>query len=543
MMCVANILLMQIHSPAIFNMVFKNNILDKFFITLLSSPPPITDLQAHYLREIMGNFIKLKKIAILNYLTEPIPGQSKSRASLLFDHFYCENVAYLIDELITLEENEAKIHFEKTGVRDLGSPAVPRQGGSPGPNRGRGGPGSPGPNRGAAPGSPRGGPPRGGPPRGGAPGSPRGGPPRGGPPRGRGGPPRGGAGGSPSDATVDPVHGGRGRGGAPPRGRGRGGPPRRGGAPGSGPSRLPPGPPKWTKTLDFVNILFNQFSGGSEAGSDQMVSVRSQSRIINAAYLFRGLVCRGWDKVNINKILNREEELVKIIFQSPWKGIEAIEAKVGVLNALLMYISKEWASNSELIRRTADNLIKNQLCKGIIRNALSSPPADSLVKPLSVMKNLKTKQTVGAMRIRIIHFFNYFVTNKTFPVFAKDVVQSGIIKEIIQLFFDHPHNFFLHQIILTLVLNLLKTKNEAVLTHIFADCNLLQLIMDNFQPISKSRTKDASSYVSFTPHLVVMSVSIMDNGYLDLPFLANVPTIPKWRSFTPEIQKIQTIYL
>ena len=496
MKCVSSQLLKQINTPDAVSKIFRHNILDKLYMGLLSSPAPINDLSAYYMREIISNLSKLQKEQFLRYLTAKPPSQQKSRASFMFDHFYSENITFLFDECLTLEEEYVKQQNEKGGPNVRGAP--------PGIRGGRGGPG-------------RGGPPlRGtGPPRG-----------RGGPPRGRGGPPRGRGGPSPGRGSPRGAPGAR---GGPPRGRGSPGP--RGNSPASG--RPADAVYRFSKTFNLEQELRNQFFGGNESGNDDMIPARSQLRSINTAHIYQGLLFRGWDFPTISGILKNLGEMVDKVVEGEWLGIEVIENRVKVLVAILKYINKQWNPSTprgKLVKDAADVLIKDRLCNGSIKRALNTPPKQSI---LPALKFLKADTTCGALRTQLITFLSFNMLIRFLDSYAKDIINSGVINTSLDLFFKYPHNFFLHEVVSkNLISNVLKCRNDDIFVHLFTDCKLLERIMDNFQPVTKPRTKDPNSYVSYNGHLVMIANMIDNSNHLKRAGLeSKLSCISKWNSF------------
>ena len=101
------------------------------------------------------------------------------------------------------------------------------------------------------------------------------------------------------------------------------------------------------------------------------------------------------------------------------------------------------------------------------------------------------------------------------------------------MFFAYPHHFFLHEVVSkNLVMNILKCRNDSIFVHLFTDCKLLERIMDNFQPITKTRSEDPLSYVSYNGHLVTLSNAIVNANYLKRAGLeSKLSCISRWNTF------------
>ena len=344
---IASQLIFDVNTKQIHDLVFKNDLLDHLYSELLTQKAPLVELRAHYLREIFNHYAKYQKVPLLKYLSEKF--NNVPRAKLMLDHFYNENVGYLFDEMLTLEEETAK-EMQAKQAESGGTPGRGAPRGSPqGPPRGgpaRGGPGAGGPGRGGPPqGSPRGGPPRG---RGDGPGAPRGG--RGDGP-GRGGPPRG-----------------------------------RGGAQGGGPAPAPSSP-RWSRSFDFLNELLAQLEGSVPASSPQtkyQELIFKEGRVTMSAHVILGLLFRGWDSATLKDIFTQVDRFVDGCFQ-PWVNGEAFESRLKVIKAIIMATDRQWLWDESLpkaqhLRRTTDSILKH-FTTGTFRQNLNNPVAASITYP------------------------------------------------------------------------------------------------------------------------------------------------------------------
>lgn len=351
MQYIASQLFVTTNSRQVHDLVFRHNLLDVIYIDLLQQPAPLPEMRAHYMRELLLNFSKYQKERVLAYLASPGPN-SQPKAMLMVKHFYNDNVAYLFDEMLALDEKNNRALKEKAAAA-----------GGPGPAPGRGGRGAP-----------RG---RGGPPRGGR-GAPRGG-------RG-GGPPRGGRGG---------------RGGAA-RGRGRGG----GGGPPRGEVDLEAA--RWSRKFDLADLLLEQLSGAANAECDAhtMGGVWREQRVQHVAHVIQGLFYRGVDSPTLKKLFSKVEQLVTIAL-GPWHGADAFEGRMKALTSLTTCISTQWVwdeakPKAKALRRTSDAIFK-EVCGGRLQKALQSPPADSRFYTTAVRSPLSCSLFLSLIALFLFH--------------------------------------------------------------------------------------------------------------------------------------------
>merc|ERR1712130_1093316 len=209
--------------------------------------------------------------------------------------------------------------------------------------------------------------------------------------------------------------------------------------------------------------------------------------------------------------------------------------QVKVLVALLKFMNKHWNPSTprgETIAEAADTLIRDRLCKGSFRKALDAHPGSTLPK-LKILSNGQNC-TLGGLRLQILYFASFIPLVRFLDRYEQVYIESGIIKRALDLFFEYSHHFFLHETVArSLLTNVIKCKSDTLVSHVFVDCKLLERIMDNFQPFSKSRTKEPTSYVSYSGHLLYLANLIRDSKVLTqrAGLSSKLSCISRWDTF------------
>ncbi|PSR86592.1 Serine/threonine-protein phosphatase 6 regulatory subunit like [Actinidia chinensis var. chinensis] len=93
---------------------------------------------------------------------------------------------------------------------------------------------------------------------------------------------------------------------------------------------------------------------------------------------------------------------------------------------------------------------------------------------------------LGKHRLKIVEFI--VVLLKTGNEAAeKELISSGTIQRVLDLFFEYPFNNALHHHVESIVLSCLENKNNTIVDHIFRECNLIgKLLQTDKHPILSS---------------------------------------------------------
>ncbi|KAL3530565.1 hypothetical protein ACH5RR_009887, partial [Cinchona calisaya] len=86
------------------------------------------------------------------------------------------------------------------------------------------------------------------------------------------------------------------------------------------------------------------------------------------------------------------------------------------------------------------------------------------------------KPPLGKHRLKIVEFIAVLLKTGN-EVAEKELVSSGTIKRIFDLFFDYPYNNALHHHVESIIYSCLDSKNNTVIDHLFQECNLIGRIL------------------------------------------------------------------
>ncbi|XP_010264671.1 PREDICTED: serine/threonine-protein phosphatase 6 regulatory subunit 3-like isoform X2 [Nelumbo nucifera] len=79
---------------------------------------------------------------------------------------------------------------------------------------------------------------------------------------------------------------------------------------------------------------------------------------------------------------------------------------------------------------------------------------------------------LGKHRLKIVEFIAVLLRAGN-EVAEKELVSSGTIQRILDLFFEYPFNNLLHHHVESIILSCLESKNNMIVDHLFRDCNLI----------------------------------------------------------------------
>ncbi|KAF8395000.1 hypothetical protein HHK36_018939 [Tetracentron sinense] len=83
---------------------------------------------------------------------------------------------------------------------------------------------------------------------------------------------------------------------------------------------------------------------------------------------------------------------------------------------------------------------------------------------------------LGKHRLKIVEFIEVFLTTGS-EVAEENLVSSGAIQRILDLFFEYPYNNSLHHHVESIIFSCLESKNNDIVDHLFRDCNLIGKIL------------------------------------------------------------------
>ncbi|KAJ8751607.1 hypothetical protein K2173_016858 [Erythroxylum novogranatense] len=108
------------------------------------------------------------------------------------------------------------------------------------------------------------------------------------------------------------------------------------------------------------------------------------------------------------------------------------------------------------------------------------PKLGDLVMLLTVVSDEKVlpttygelKPPLGKHRLKIVEFIAVLMRTGS-EATEKELVSSGTIKRVIDLFFGYPYNNALHHHVESIVLSCLETRSDAMVDYLFQDCDLI----------------------------------------------------------------------
>ncbi|KAI3450571.1 hypothetical protein Pfo_007236 [Paulownia fortunei] len=85
---------------------------------------------------------------------------------------------------------------------------------------------------------------------------------------------------------------------------------------------------------------------------------------------------------------------------------------------------------------------------------------------------------LGQHRLKIVEFLAVLLKTGN-EVAEKELVGSGTIRRVLDLFFEYPYNNALHHHVESIIYSCLESKNSAIVDHLLLDCNLVGKILQS----------------------------------------------------------------
>ncbi|KAG1361540.1 serine/threonine-protein phosphatase 6 regulatory subunit 2 [Cocos nucifera] len=109
------------------------------------------------------------------------------------------------------------------------------------------------------------------------------------------------------------------------------------------------------------------------------------------------------------------------------------------------------------------------------------PKLGDLLKRLDVSSDANTLPTtygqlhppLGKHRLKIVEFITVLLETGS-DAAEKELIRSGAINGVIDLFFEYPYNNSLHHQVKRLIMSCLDSKHVAIVDHLFCECNIIQ---------------------------------------------------------------------
>ncbi|CAN4120300.1 unnamed protein product [Withania somnifera] len=118
------------------------------------------------------------------------------------------------------------------------------------------------------------------------------------------------------------------------------------------------------------------------------------------------------------------------------------------------------------------------------------PTLSGLLELLNVSSDEKVLPTtygelrppVGKHRLKIVEFISVLLKTGN-EVAEKELISSGTIERVLNLFFEYPYNNALHHHVESIIYSCLESKTNTIVDHIFEECNLIgKIIQTDKQP-------------------------------------------------------------
>ncbi|KAJ0237816.1 Uncharacterized protein HA466_0247240 [Hirschfeldia incana] len=89
----------------------------------------------------------------------------------------------------------------------------------------------------------------------------------------------------------------------------------------------------------------------------------------------------------------------------------------------------------------------------------------------------KLQPPLGKHRLKIVEFISVLLTVGS-EAAEKEVIRLGVVKRVLDLFFEYPYNNFVHHHVENVILSCLESKNSQLLDHLLSECNLVGSILE-----------------------------------------------------------------
>ncbi|KAG2304002.1 hypothetical protein Bca52824_032653 [Brassica carinata] len=89
----------------------------------------------------------------------------------------------------------------------------------------------------------------------------------------------------------------------------------------------------------------------------------------------------------------------------------------------------------------------------------------------------KLQPPLGKNRLKIVEFISVLLSVGC-EAAEKEVIRLGVVKRVLDLFFEYPYNNFLHHHVENVILSCLESKNSQLLDHLLSECNLVGSILE-----------------------------------------------------------------
>ncbi|KAG5599042.1 hypothetical protein H5410_030412 [Solanum commersonii] len=186
------------------------------------------------------------------------------------------------------------------------------------------------------------------------------------------------------------------------------------------------------------------------------------------------------------------------------------------------------------------------------------PKLGDLVKLLNVTSDEKILPTtygelrppLGKHRLKIVEFISVLLRAGN-EAAEKELISSGAIERVLDLFFEYPYNNALHHHVESIIISCMENKNKIIVDHLFEECDLIGKILqtdkqstissDEKQPTFANSGKRAPR-VGNIGHITRISNKLVQLGKNDNYIQAHIETNMEWSDWqTTILQERNTI--
>ncbi|KAG2243147.1 hypothetical protein Bca52824_095010 [Brassica carinata] len=89
----------------------------------------------------------------------------------------------------------------------------------------------------------------------------------------------------------------------------------------------------------------------------------------------------------------------------------------------------------------------------------------------------KLQPPLGKHRLKIVEFISVLLTVGS-EAAEKEIIRLGLVKRVLDLFFEYPYNNFVHHHVENVILSCLESKNSQLLDHLLNECNLIGSMLE-----------------------------------------------------------------
>nr|XP_043625504.1 serine/threonine-protein phosphatase 6 regulatory subunit 3-like isoform X2 [Erigeron canadensis] len=86
------------------------------------------------------------------------------------------------------------------------------------------------------------------------------------------------------------------------------------------------------------------------------------------------------------------------------------------------------------------------------------------------------KPPLGKHRLKIVEFISVLLKTGN-EIAEKELISSGTIQRVLDLFFEYPYNNALHHHVESIIFSCLESKNNTIIDHLFLECDLITKIL------------------------------------------------------------------